>query len=600
MDAFYERLIVRAATIDDLLSDDFEPLPGQKGDADLAARRLAALCVSCASGDWSLLCRRLDRDGLAIGQVLMRFATVSRKASAAPPAWIDDAVWIETAFHSAAKNAEPVAADEPIEPCAFEHLFAPVVAQAEALLWSNIDARVVDTFLASARACLRHSLLKELSSLATAAIYERFDEARKEGAAPDAAPPQHDPGTGRYDQFVAAMKAGGLRLLFEDKPVLLRLIAVLTRQWIDTSREFVLRLDADLAAIRRDILHGGADSRIAKIEGELSDPHNGGRSVRIVSFEDGERVVYKPKDLRIDAAWHALVERLNRSGAPLELKAVRALARDGYGWTEFIAHAGCADQAGCSRFFRRAGGWLALFHCFAATDMHQENMIAAGDHPVPIDLEMVLQAVAAEHKAQDPEGEAYDAAVDIIANSVMMVGLLPAYDRSPDNKVFAVGGMTADWNAVTKLKWTNINSDAMRPAKAKQAASNNPNLPHVDGRYAKFGDHIDDFVSGFADYARFLLHLTRTAAQGGLFDGFGGVAVRKVVRPTRLLLHAAAAAQKSSHHGRRRAVVRASGLHRPVGGLGKRFRRRVAAAAGRTVGSAGVERAAFRIAQRRQ
>ena len=50
MDAFYERLIVRAATIDELLSDDFEALPGQKGDTDLAARRLAAWCQSCASG----------------------------------------------------------------------------------------------------------------------------------------------------------------------------------------------------------------------------------------------------------------------------------------------------------------------------------------------------------------------------------------------------------------------------------------------------------------------------------------------------------------------------------------------------------------------
>ena len=60
MDAFYERLIVRAATIDELLSADFEALPGQKGDADLAARRLAAWCRSCASGDWLLFGRRLD------------------------------------------------------------------------------------------------------------------------------------------------------------------------------------------------------------------------------------------------------------------------------------------------------------------------------------------------------------------------------------------------------------------------------------------------------------------------------------------------------------------------------------------------------------
>ena len=534
MDAFYERLIVRAATIDELLSDDFEPLPGQKGDTDLAARRLAAWCRSCASGDWSLFGRRLDRDGLAIGQVLSRFATVRRKASASPPAWIDDAIWIEAALQSPTKNAKPIAALDQTEPCAFEHLFTPVVEQAEALLWSDIDARAFDNLNESARACLRLSLLKELSSLSTPAIYERFVKARKASETPpDAAKPQQDAGTSRYDQFVAEMKAGGFRRLFEDKPVLLRLIASITRQWIDTSREFVLRLDADLATIRRAILHSGADSRVAKIEGDLSDPHNGGHSVQIVSFEDGSRVVYKPKDLRLDVAWYALVERLNRAEPPVELKAVRAISRDGYGWTEFIDHAGCADQEGCKRFFRRAGAWLALFHCFAANDMHQENMIAAGDHPVPIDLETILQATAEEHKAQDPEEQAFDAAMEIVANSVMMVGLLPAYGRSPDNNVFAIGGMTADWNSKTKLKWNNINSDEMRPAKSKEVGKTTPNLPHVDGRYAKFGDHIDDFIAGFEDYAKFLLHQSRDAKQGGLFDGFAGVPVRKVIRPTR-------------------------------------------------------------------
>ena len=111
--------------------------------------------------------------------------------------------------------------------------------------------------------------------------------------------------------------------------------------------------------------------------------------------------------MRLDAAWHALVERLNRSGAPVELKAAHVIARDGYGWTEFIDHAGCADDEACERFFRRAGAWLALFHCFAGTDMHQENLIAAGEHPVPIDLEMILQATAAEHKTDEIEAQAF-------------------------------------------------------------------------------------------------------------------------------------------------------------------------------------------------
>ena len=190
------------------------------------------------------------------------------------------------------------------------------------------------------------------------------------------------------------MKTGGFRRLFEDKPVLLRLLAVITRQWIETSREFVLRLDADLPTIRQDLLRSTTDGQVAKIEGDLSDPHNGGHSVRIVSFADGSRVVYKPKDLRLDVAWHELIERLNRADPPIELKAARAIAADSYGWTEFIDHTGCADQTGYKRFFRRAGAWLALFHCFVANDMHQENMIATGDQPVPIDLETILQSTS--------------------------------------------------------------------------------------------------------------------------------------------------------------------------------------------------------------
>ncbi len=525
VDAFYERLRLRAATIDELLSDAFEPSPGMTGDGDLAARRLGAWCRSAAAGDESLLVRRIERDGLTLAQVRERFAAVRPSMSVPPAGWIEDAAWLEEALQVSAENARPNAGPAR-EPCAFEELLAPVVTQAELRLWQRLDAPAVDN--ESARACLSLFLLRELSALAAPAIYERFARLRNELAGNAAAV---NTGAGCYDQFVGDMKSGGFRRLFKDKPVLLRLLATLTRQWIDTSREFVLRLAADLPAMRRDLLQSGGESRVDAIEGDLSDPHNGGRSVYIVRFADGARIVYKPKDLRLDVAWRGLVERLNRADPPVVLKAVRAIAQDGYGWTEFIDHAGCADHEGYARFFRRAGAWLALFHAFAATDMHQENTIASGDHPVPIDLETILQPSADEHKNQEPEGEAFNAAMDIIANSVMTVGLLPAYGRSADNNVFAMGGMTADWGARTVIKWNAINSDAMRPAKATEPGEINTNLPHAGGRYGKFADHVDCFVSGFADYAKFL---SRQRGQAeALFDGFAGVPVRKVVRPTR-------------------------------------------------------------------
>src|SRR5262249_5866735 len=127
MDAFHERLILRAATIDELLSDDFKALPGQKGDADLAARPLAPWCRASAGGDWSLFGQGRQRDGWAIGGVLARFATVRRKASALPPVWLNDAIWMEAALRNPEKIDQ--SADE-CEPCAFDHLFKPLVTKA--------------------------------------------------------------------------------------------------------------------------------------------------------------------------------------------------------------------------------------------------------------------------------------------------------------------------------------------------------------------------------------------------------------------------------------------------------------------------------------
>ena len=535
MDAFYERLLVRAATIDELLSDDFEALPGQKDDAELAARRLAAWCRASASGDWSLFGRRLERDGLTIGQVLGKFATVRRRVSASRPQWIDDAMWIEAALRTDGTGRDISAVErDQIKTYAFQQLLTSVVEQADARLWSGISDGAIGNLEESARISLRLSLLEELSKLCAPALYELFARTRdKTAPTPESAGTGGGGSTSRYDRFISDMKQGGLRSLFEDKPVLLRLIALLTRQWIETSRELITRLDDDIARVRQDILGSEAATRVAGIESDLSDRHNGGHSVRILVFNNGSRVLYKPKDLRLDVSWHALVERLNRSSPPMELKAVRAIAKDGYGWTEFIDHTGCDDQEDCRRFFQRTGGWLALFHCFSATDMHQENMIAAGAHPVPVDVEMLLQSAPEEHFARYPEEQAFKAAVELLANSVMMVGLVPSYRRTPDNNIYSVGGLTEDWGSRTRMTWRNVNSDDMRLARVTEAYKVSPNTPHIAGQYVKFGNYIDDFISGFEAYAKFIRAGSQDPGQGGLFDGFAGVPVRKVIRYTR-------------------------------------------------------------------
>ena len=118
------------------------------------------------------------------------------RPSAPTPAWIDDAIWIDAALQNsgndgaagAAPTQGPSTSTSPaLEPVAFEHLLAPVVERAQTKLWAGIGERASANLSASARAGLRHSLLKELSGLCAPALYERFGKARKAGAMPASA-----------------------------------------------------------------------------------------------------------------------------------------------------------------------------------------------------------------------------------------------------------------------------------------------------------------------------------------------------------------------------------------------------------------------------
>ncbi len=230
---------------------------------------------------------------MSIGRVLEKFATVRRRPSALPPAWIDDAIWIVAAMQRHRDGAKGFETPQRFEPCPFEGLFAPVVGRAEAMLWAGIDSWIADNFEESARDCLRYLLLEQASGLCAPALYERFIQALKSAdKAPPSAEADGDRDDSRYDRFLAEMRKAGLRRLFDEKPVLLRLLASLTRQWIETWREFVIRLDAELPAVRREILQCDANCRVSRIEGAFSDAHNRGRSVCVVRFADGGRVVY--------------------------------------------------------------------------------------------------------------------------------------------------------------------------------------------------------------------------------------------------------------------------------------------------------------------
>src|SRR6188768_127325 len=170
MDSYYDRLIDRAATIDELLSDDFEAIHGEKDSAGFGQRRLSAWCQSAASGDWSLFGRRIERDGLDSAGVLARLTAARRKLAVPMPPWTADATWILPALEATASTSAAELLGSKAEPVAFEHLLAGVVERAAALLQSGLGDKTAANLKPPAYDCLRGALLTELSELAAPAF----------------------------------------------------------------------------------------------------------------------------------------------------------------------------------------------------------------------------------------------------------------------------------------------------------------------------------------------------------------------------------------------------------------------------------------------
>lgn len=231
----------------------------------------------------------------------------------------------------------------------------------------------------------------------------------------------HASGDG-FDEFVAGVAApAGLRRLFGEYPVLADRLARTCLNGADAIAELAMRLDADRDALAA-LLPAGAGTTVREVQPGSGDVHRGGRTVAMVRL-DGGTVVYKPRSLAAAEHVGRFFALLSDRRPDLALRTPRVIVRDGYGWEEFVGPHPCADDAALLRFYLRHGALLALMYLLDATDLHCQNVVAHGEHPVVVDAETLFHpTLAGDDLAADP------AAADHL-DSVVRTGLLPLLVR---------------------------------------------------------------------------------------------------------------------------------------------------------------------------
>ncbi|WP_298647432.1 type 2 lanthipeptide synthetase LanM [uncultured Tistrella sp.] len=527
VDLDWTALAAAAASLDERLSGDFEAVDAPDGEARAAAA-LDLWVEAATAGDRARFARMLTRRGLDIRAVRPLLGPVRLKPDCALPGWIDQARPLLAALMAGNDGGRPcpAAARAGIP---FADLLWPAVVEARRARGEPPAGLMSDAALEA----LDLSLLRGLSEVTGRSLFDSFDFYRRAGGGPAAGAPE---GFGLAAGFAGALREGPLLNLIAARPVMLRLAATVRGQWVAAMGAFLARLAVDGARLERFLGApagmGGAGPVVA-VDTDLSDPHEGGQRVMVLRFGNGARVVWKPRALAAEAAWHDLVRWCAAHGAPVRLGAAPVLDCGSHGWMGFVPQAPQLTAAAAPEFWRRAGGLLAVMHLLRGSDLHHENVHVADGVPVPVDLEAMLQPDLALVPEVEPALRADQAARRWLEGSVLAVGLLPREQRLAGRPVRTGALAAAGEETVGLSGWTAVNRDGMGFGTVTEPRPEGGIPITIDGRPVTPGAGAEDLVQGYRAMIGFLAVKRRALlAADGPLAGFATARIRHVLRST--------------------------------------------------------------------
>lgn len=287
-------------------------------------------------------------------------------------------------------------------------------------------------------------------------------------------------------------------LIFQEYPVLVRLLTEETEHWIAYVSELFQRLSADWEPIQHELFDGRDIGKLQNANADAGDTHNGGRSVAILEFESGAKFVYKPRSTAGEKVFRAAVEWLNQQTSGLSLKTYRVLNRESYGWCEYVEPMPCQSPRELKHFYCRQGKLLALGFVLRMTDLYCENILAVGEHPVVVDAESIMDVMHPED-LRNPLWFALD-------QSLLALGLLPWPIAGPGDSVLDISGLAGGGTkmmspfAVPVLDGNG--RDDARIIHRQVPLSQAQNQPRRADDNSGFHTYIGDIIDGFAEAYR--------------------------------------------------------------------------------------------------
>ena len=554
----FREIVEESAFLEERLGGNFLP-ETRTEDSEVIDERMAAWQKNCAKGDEAVFRKRLEWDGLDLDRA-RRLAGRVRRANSELPNWAQVlARMLESAWQGCDDSLRQsdlvsIRGDQPV---GFEEIYYPFLRLARETLRKQ-SGTAYSGVAETAHRQWERSLLRSWDQIAKETLDLEFTRFRKDrlslglaakdegapgnsppdlspmrpsaevrqpgaisGEVPDPAPRPHSeaektappsappasPSRQIYESFLRSLEGEGLLRLFSEYPVLARYLAVRLSQWVDAAREFLHRLAADRAELETRFNRGQPLGPVIELGTDLSDPHRAGREALRAHFAAGLRLIYKPKAIAAEAAYWNLLSWINQNAGLPPFRTLQVLDGGAYGWVEEIETHPCQNQEEVEAYYVRAGMLVCLIYALEGSDCHHENLIAAGEHPVLIDHETLLQPRIRYFGSQGEEGPLSLAGEFFGRDSVFRTALLPRREIRPTGESYDIsglGGTEAHLTHRRKKTWENVNTDAMRLREEEIFAQPSHNVVILDGEKVQAAAYVDQMATGFEQMYRFL------------------------------------------------------------------------------------------------
>ncbi|MDJ0732606.1 MAG: type 2 lanthipeptide synthetase LanM family protein [Nostocaceae cyanobacterium] len=466
-------------------------------DKNLIAERIQNWCKFLGGED--KLHKRLQWDRLDIKTVHQLLGTTKIIDNSTLPMWaetLNNLVQAASISLINIKEKSPIYSNNSLP---FEDFYLPFILVARQKIYTQLFPIIpLELMSKTAYDSLERSLLKQLANIGSKTLLFEFYKFRENQSLQNQIFPQDNQSTVLYDAFIQKLLQDGGLTLFEQYPVLARLIATTVDYWVESTAEFIQRLQTDLSTIQLTFSEHQILGKVRDIETSLSEAHHGGRCVLVLTFTPDIKVVYKPKDLGLDIAFQELLQWCNQQDISLPFKLTKIINHREYGWFEFIEHKSCEDIAAVKHFYKRAGMLLSLLYILGAKNCDNENIIANGEYPILIDADILMH----------PQTTTWDTLQEWFENSVLRTGFLPAWKgniASANPQDSSVLGGIYSQQINSSREWKFMNTDEMQLVPKSTIIPPRANLVVLEEKTVSPNDYVEEIVTGFNEIFDLLL-----------------------------------------------------------------------------------------------